>query len=318
MLTKRALNMVRCRLGFLLGRMGIYRFRHMPEFLSVEPANWCMLRCPECKVGQEYQGKTRQLLSTELMQKILDECGQYLHTIQFFFQGEPLLNKQLPSLIRMAKQYHIYTVVSTNALLLTKEYAEQLMESGLDRIIVSIDGFSEQSYSQYRVGGSLGKALEGLRLLAEAKRHLKAHCIIEWQCLRLKSNQEEWETIRRNYRRLGADRLTFKTAQFNDFANGNPLMPDNERFSRYKQTADGTFVRKKPYKNRCFRLWSGAVITTSGDLLPCCFDKSAQHSFGNLADGSIRALWHSAAAEQFRKRILQNRSSVPICLNCSE
>ena len=292
----------------------------MPEFLSVEPANWCMLSCPECPVGRRGQNNTNDhgLLAEELMRKILDECAGYLHTIQFFFQGEPLLNRQLPVLIAMAKKQHIYTIVSTNALLLTPEYARALIGSGVDRLIVSIDGFSQQSYSEYRVGGSFQKALAGLRMLADAKHQLKTKTRIEWQCLMLKSNQHEWQLIRDNYKRLGADCLTLKTAQFYDFTYGNPLMPVNERYSRYKKLSDGRFIRKKPYKNHCLRLWSGAVVDVKGNLLPCCFDKTADYAFGNILEESIADVWHSSKAEKFRKRVLKKRNEIDICLNCTE
>lgn len=314
----RIVNIIRCRLSYLFGCLGIYHFRHMPEFLSVEPANWCMLHCPQCPVGMKEKSiSDRHTMNEQTLRKLLDDCPT-VHTIQFFFQGEPLLNNHLPELIRLAKQRHIYTIVSTNGLLLTPQYAHRLIQCGTDRIILSIDGYTESSYSEYRIGGSLSKALEGLRLLAEAKSRLKAKTIIEWQCLMLKSNQDEWQLLRENYRRLGADKLTLKTAQFYNFEHGNPLMPDDERFSRYKQTAKGTYKLKKPYRNHCLRLWSGAVVDAEGNVLPCCFDKMREHSFGNIHTGSLRQIWHSQKAYLFRKHIMQNRQSVSICLNCTE
>ena len=293
----------------------------MPCFLSVEPADWCMLACPECPVGQRrflHEKHERHTMTPAFFSHVLDGCGRYLHTVQFFFQGEPLLNHDLPELIRIARQYDIYTIVSTNAQLLTPDIAESLVGSGINRIIVSIDGFSQASYEAYRTGGSFSRAIEGLRLLAEAKRRQKSHVVIEWQCLMLRSNQHEWKQIKQNCRQLGADRFSLKTAQFADFIHGNPLMPDNERYSRYRKTADGTFALKHKYRNRCLRLWSGAVIDARGNLLPCCFDKAGAYCFGNLASGSVRQLWHSPAADRFRRQLLTRRTDISICLNCTE
>lgn len=332
MFLSRLFNLFRSQLSYLLSMIGVYRFRHKPVFLSVEPADRCMLRCPQCPVGmrENHLRQTEETteaqhdnhvslhtLSPDLFRQILDECASSLFTIQFFFQGEPLLCKHLPELIRMAKQHHIYTIVSTNGLLLTEQYAAELISSGIDKIIISIDGYSQQSYEQYRVGGNLDKALQGLRQLADEKRRQKAHTVIEWQCLMLSSNQHEWESIRRNYRRLGADRLSFKTAQFYDYEHGNPLMPA-QRYSRYRRLAAGTFVRKKRYHNYCRRLWQGAVVDANGNLLPCCFDKDRQHSYGNLSSASLLQLWHSSTAHSFRRLILRNRQSINICLNCTE
>lgn len=317
---RKILNLLRCQLSYLLSMSGVYVFRHSPVFLSVEPADRCMLRCPQCPVGmreeQRQQPSKLHTLSPALFSRILDECASTLFTIQFFFQGEPLLCKHLPELINMAKNKNIYTIVSTNGVLLT-EYAAALIQSRVDKIIVSIDGLSQESYSQYRVGGDLDEVLQGLKLLAEEKKRQKSRTVIEWQCLMLRSNQHEWDDIRHNYRRLGADRLTMKTAQFYDFEHGNLLMPD-ERFSRYKLLEDGTYRRKKNYRNRCIRLWQGAVVDARGNILPCCFDKDRIHSYGNLSSGSLLQIWHSKKADSFRQQILSDRRCVGICQNCTE
>ena len=181
----------------------------------------------------------------ELFHRILDDVKEHAHTMQFYFQGEPLLNKQLPEMIAAAHQVGLYTIVSTNAQALSRSTAEALVKSGLSRIIVSIDGFSEESYAAYRVGGSLHKALEGLQHLANAKAELHSRIRIELQVLRLRSNEHEWDWIKKNYKKLGATHLVFKTAQLYNFEHGHPLMPTDERYSRYRKTADGTYVHKK-------------------------------------------------------------------------
>ena len=322
MLTRRVLNIIRCRCSYLLSISGIYSFRHGPGFLSVEPADWCMLACPQCPVSMKNAARLqsaneKHTMDESTFSRLLDDCPT-VHTVQFFFQGEPLLNKRLPALISLAKQRHIYTIVSTNGMLLTPDYARQLIQCGTDRIILSIDGYTQPAYSEYRIGGDINRALEGLRLLADEKKRQKAHTIIEWQCLMLKSNQDEWQLIRDNYRRLGADIFTLKTAQFYDFRHGNPLMPDNEKYSRYKKTTDGTYILKKTYRNHCLRLWSGAVIDAQGNVLPCCFDKAKEHIFGNIHTDSFSGIWFSEAAHRFRRTLLNNRQSVGICLNCTE
>ena len=236
--------------------------------------------------------------------------------MQFYFQGEPLLNKELPEMIKAASKEGIYTIVSTNALAITPLLAEQLMKAGLSRIIVSIDGLSEESYCAYRVGGSLHKALEGLVTLHQAKLTTGSRSHIELQMLRLRSNENEWSTISQRYHKMGADSLTLKTAQFYDFEHGNPLMPSNEKYSRYAKGEDGLYHLKRKPSRSCKRLWTGCVITVSGEVLPCCYDKSAQFSFGNIFVQDIRAIWHGEKANRFRKLILQKRSRPSICQNC--
>lgn len=293
--------------------------RHLPTFISVEPANFCQLSCPQCPVGNrntERSTYTRKTASLTEFLHILEQMKGYMHTMQFYFQGEPLLNKDLPKMIEAASDAGIYTVVSTNALAVTPMLAEQLMQSGLSRVIVSIDGLSEESYGAYRVGGSLHKAMEGLVTLHQAKLNTGARTHIELQMLRLRSNEHEWSTISQRYHKMGADSLTLKSAQFYGFEHGNPLMPTNEKYSRYAKGKDGLYHLKRQPSRSCKRLWTGCVITVSGELLPCCYDKAAQYSFGNIFEQDIRTIWHGEKANRFRKMILQKRSRPSICQNC--
>lgn len=264
----------------------------------------------------------------EVFERVLEQVQKTAHTMQFYFQGEPLLNKQLPEMIARAHQAGIYTIVSTNAQALTSLMAQRLVKSGLSRIIVSIDGFSEESYAAYRVGGSLHRALEGLQHLHEAKVQNGSSIRIELQVLRLRTNEHEWQWIKKHYKKLGATHLVFKTAQLNDFEHGHPLMPTNEHYSRYKKIANGTYVLKKhlplalsPLRllalQPCFRLWSGCVITTTGEVLPCCYDKEHHHALGNITIQSLANIFHSKRANALRHRVLHATSPVPeMCKNC--
>ena len=248
--------------------------------------------------------------------KLINEAGLYAHTIIFHVQGEPLLHPHLPEMIRYAHDHKLFTMLSTNAQLLTPAIAEALIEAGLDRIIVSIDGLTEQTYSHYRVGGNLERALAGMRSLADCKKKKGFGPEIVMQCLYLKSNQHEWSTFIKHYHLFGADKISMKTAQFYEFEHGNPDMPDDSRYSRYKRNIDGSYQLKKKLRNRCYRLWSGCVITTDGTILPCCFDKDHLFPLGNLGTSSIDEIMHSDAAQQFRQRLISNRASISMCSNC--
>ena len=332
-LASRIINQLRCWFSYALSLFGIVRVRHLPTFVSVEPANFCQLHCPECPVGIASSPNSpiaNRLMTMELFHSILDDVKEHAHTMQFYFQGEPLLNKQLPEMIAMAHQVGLYTIVSTNAQALNRSTAEALVKSGLNRIIISIDGFSEESYAAYRIGGSLHKALEGLQHLANAKAELHSRIRIELQVLRLRSNEHEWDWIKKNYKKLGATHLVFKTAQLYNFEHGHPLMPTDERYSRYRKTADGTYVHKSsplhstPYTIHrafgalCLRLWSGCVISTTGEVLPCCYDKEHKYSLGNLVNQSLMGIFHSKKANALRAKVLKDRNHLPeMCKNCN-
>ena len=321
-LTKsRCINALRCYWNYALSRFGLVRISHMPLFVSVEPAAVCQLHCPACPVGmgkgERLKVKGERFISREVWKRVLSETAQYAHTMQFYFQGEPLLHPDLPQMIAQAHEAGLYTIVSTNAQAMTPELAEQLVLSGLDRIIISMDGLTEESYNAYRIGGSLEKTKAALRWLREAKNlsPLTSHRspLIELQCLRLRTNEHEWEQFRRDYKALGADRLVFKTAQLYDYADGHPLMPTEPRYSRYVKGADGTYHRRALSKG-CFRVWSGVVVTTTGEVLPCCYDKAHSHAYGNIMKTPLAQLFASDKAKAFRQAAFAQTPK--ICQEC--
>ena len=307
-------NALRCYSSYALSLFGSVRIVHAPLFVSVEPANRCQLRCPECPVGQTVNPSSGPgLMSREIWEKVLQQAAPYAHTIQFYFQGEPLLNKDLPRMIGEAHAEGLYTIVSTNAQAMTESMAEALVGAGLNRIIISMDGLTQDTYSSYRVGGEITRCHQALAWLREAKKRLHAHITIELQCLRLRTNEHEWKTIRQEYKRLGADRLTMKTAQLYNYQNGHPLMPTDERYSRYTKGTDGVY-HLKPRGKGCLRVWSGCVVTTGGEVLPCCYDKAHAHAYGNILTTPLRELFSSAKADAFRRAALTETPD--ICQQC--
>lgn len=312
----RASNLLRAEWHYLLAGIGIERFTHLPVFVSVEPAGFCQLSCKECPVGQSHNVQSRRTLPISLFRHILSELSSYVYTMQFYFQGEPLLCRDLPEMIRLAHDEGLYTIVSTNAQALTEERANALVQAGLSRIIVSMDGLTQASYGAYRQGGDVKKVIDALRFLREAKTEHNSHITIELQCLLLRSNENEWSDFKRLYCSLGADTLTFKTAQFYNFENGNDLMPTSERYSRYKKQKDGTY-RLKRSKRICHRIFTGCVISADGKVLPCCFDKEKRYEFGQMTlDSSFSTIWHSERANLIRRQVLHSKS-LPICTNCT-
>ena len=129
----------------------------------------------------------------------------------------------------------------------------------------------------------------------------------------MRTNEHEWAQFKREYRSLGADRLVFKTAQLSDYENGHPLMPSDSRYSRYIQGSDGKYHRRRLRKG-CFRVWSGCVITTDGTVLPCCYDKAQQHTYGNIMTTPLRELFTSPRAQAFRQAAFHETPQ--ICQEC--
>jgi radical SAM protein with 4Fe4S-binding SPASM domain len=65
-------------------------------------------------------------------------------------------------------------------------------------------------------------------------------------------------------------------------------------------------------------MWSGSVVTWDGKVIPCCFDKDAQHRLGDVKEIPFKKAWRSEAYHKFRSSILKSRKEIDICKNCSE
>ncbi|MFY8025589.1 MAG: radical SAM/SPASM domain-containing protein [Sediminibacterium sp.] len=292
----------------------------MPISISFEPTTSCNLRCPECPSGLREFTRPTGMLQKDFFQETIDDIAPDLLYLIFYFQGEPYLNPQFLDMVKYANEKGIYTATSTNAHYLTDEKAKKTVESGLDRLIISIDGTSQEVYQQYRVGGKLDKVLEGARNIVKWKKELKSKTpFVFFQFLVVKPNEHQIAEIKALGKEIGVDQVRFKTAQvYNYEEDPNGLIPVNNKYSRYKKGADGKMKVKSGLKNYCWKLWHANVITWDGLVVPCCFDKDAMHQLGNLKRQSFRETWKNSNYHQFRTELLNSRKNIDICSNCSE
>ncbi len=249
----------------------------------------------------------------------MDDMARHVTYINFYFQGEPFIHPKFLSLVKYASQKKIYTSTSTNAHFLHDELAKQTVLSGLDRLIISIDGTTQEVYEQYRVNGTLEKVLSGAKNILKWRKELKSRTpFVIFQFLVVQPNEHQIDEVQMLAKELGVDEVRFKTAQVYDYENGNPLIPKNEKYSRYTKRSDGTYSIKSSLDNHCWRMWSGCVVTWDGKVVPCCFDKDATHQLGDLSAQSLSAIWNNDAYKNFRAAIFRSRKDIDICANCSE
>ena len=315
---RKAINLLQLRLSYIFSqRESLIKSNASPSFISVEPYNFCQLQCPECPVSQR-KATEKAFINEKVYFKTIDELKYKLIHVIFYFQGEPLLNKKLPEMIQYAHKQRIFTSTSTNAQALNPEMAREIVLSGLDKLIISIDGSTQEVYEQYRVGGDHEKAISGVRNIVEWKRQLKSITpFVEIQFVVFKTNEHQMREMKTLSKSLNADRLVFKTAQLYDFENGHKLLTSIDKYARYKKMANGKYAIKSKLQNRCWRMWSGSVLNANNDLVPCCFDKNSSHTFGNLKGNSFLSVWHNKKATDFRASILQNRKQYDMCRNCT-
>lgn len=294
-------------------------FSAMPFSISYEPTTSCNLKCPQCPSGLRSFTRETGMAEGEDFTKLIDEIGEQLMYLIFYFQGEPYLNKKLFSWINYAHQRKIYTATSTNAHYLNEENAEKTVLSGLDRIIISLDGASQESYEKYRIGGSFEKVILGIENLVKAKKkHQSKTPFIILQNIIFKHNEHEISEIKALGKKLGVDKVAFKTAQIYDYENGSNFIPEQKDFSRYKKNADGSYALKGTNENSCWKMWHSCVMTWDGKIVPCCFDKDAKHQLGDFKTNNFRNIWFSENYNNFRRTLLKSRKEIDICKNCSE
>ena len=293
--------------------------RGMPVAISFEPTTSCNLRCPECPSGLRSFTRPTGMLDPDFFKRVIDEIHKDLFYLIFYFQGEPYLNPAFLDLVKYACSKKIYTATSTNAHYLNDINAKKTVESGLDRLIISIDGTTQETYESYRIGGTLYKVLEGTRNIVKWKRELKSktpHII--FQFLVVKPNEHQLEDVKKLAQELGVDEVAFKTAQIYDYENGSDLIPDNEKYSRYEKNENGKWSIKNPLLNHCWKLWHSCVVTWDGRVVPCCFDKDAEYKMGDLKQNSFEGIWKSEVYNNFRASVLRSRSEIEMCKNCTE
>jgi radical SAM protein with 4Fe4S-binding SPASM domain len=290
----------------------------LPYTLTIEPTNRCNLQCPECPSGNGTLLRPLGNMELALFRSIVDELRHSTFYLQLFFQGEPFLNRDLPEMIRYARSRRMYVSVSTNAHFIREEQASVLAEAGLQKLIISLDGVTEESYRQYRQGGRFDLVLRALTALRDLRARSRSARSMEVviQFLITRQNEHEIPAVKRLARDMDAG-LSLKTMQVYSVESAEHFLPVEERYRRY-HIVDGELVPKSRLGNRCVRLWERSVITWDGVVVPCCFDKSAQYPLGTLNGAGFRQIWRSQAYREFRRRILTGRHEVPMCGNCTE
>lgn len=287
--------------------------------LSIEPTTTCNLRCPQCPSGLRQFTRDTGNLDVDLNKKILDQVGKQLQHINYYFQGEPFIHPEFLTLVKEARKRNIYVVTSTNAHFITNDTAEKIIASDLSEIIISIDGLTQETYEQYRINGKLDKVISGTKNLMDAKKRLnRVNPVVTFQFLVTKHNEHEIESLHALAEELGVDEVRLKTVQVYDYETGNDLIPENEAHSRYKKTGKDQYELKNKFKNKCWRMWSSCVFTWDGKIVPCCFDKDAEHQMGDLLLTDFNSTWKSRIYNEFRKKVFTDRKQIEICKNCSE
>ncbi len=303
-------------------RFGGSRVWGYPFEWEVDTTNICQLKCPLCHTGLGTVHRDKGVMHFNTFASIVDQIKGYCVWLSLYSWGEPFLNREIDRFIAHAHERRIATIVSSNLNKpLTPEMAERLIRSGLDVLIVSLDGTTQDVYEVYRVTGHLERVMDNLRLIVETRKRLGSKTpFLEWQYIVMRQNEHQVEDAKRMAEELGVDTITFKRVDFphgsEDIELARQWLPRAELEARLANPF------RKPYAEdgaRCWRLWRSAVVNWDGGYAPCCYLTDAADDFGDVREHTIKEIWNN---RQYRTaRGLFGKSEVPReyvgCIDCS-
>jgi radical SAM protein with 4Fe4S-binding SPASM domain len=285
----------------------------LPPAISVELTNNCNLHCRECHTGSGRMTRGKGFMDIYLFDKIISELRPYIYYLLLNFQGESMMHPLFFSFL--GRTGSLNTTLSTNGHFLSVENADKIVRSGLGRLVVSLDGMDQETYSSYRTGGDLNTVLEGIRNISNANKRAGSPLKLEIQFLVNRGNENQIHSARQFALEMNAS-FRLKSMQIINSENFEKWLPSGSGYSRYKKK-NGEYVIKNQYPNRCARLWLNPVITWDGKVIPCCFDKDAEYIMGDLNEDTFRDIWYGPKYRIFRKSILSGRYMIDICRNCT-
>lgn len=282
-----------------------------PFVLMVEASSCCDMTCSMCPVIMEGTKREKGNMSLVNFEKLIENIGGTVIAICFWNFGEPLLNKDIFKMVKMAKKKNIFTAISTNLLSLDN-YRDQcdLLESGLDYLIVSFDGATQETYEKFRGKGNFLPVLNNLKsVLALRKEKKRTLPFIDLQFVIMKDNENEIELIREMSRELGVDKLSLKKFTYIG-DNAINFLPNNKDYILGKH-------KSVVYMDKCSRPWESVVISWNGELLPCCGDVKFSFKFGNaFQEENFKEIWNSEKYVTFRRRVLRDINKIKMCKTC--
>jgi radical SAM protein with 4Fe4S-binding SPASM domain len=289
-----------------------------PVSIMMEPISRCNLQCPLCPIGARELKRQLGTMTLATFKHALDNVGPQVRVIALWNQGEPTINDALPEMIQHAHERGIYTMTSTNGMLmLRRNMIDRLIEAGLDEIIFSIDGLTPESYEIYRIGGHLNVVVEGMRTLRKRRDESGSktpRIVMQW--LPMKHNQHEIPYLRAKAKEWGADTVEIKTTQVYTQRQYDDYLPDMEALRRYERKGK-EWETKRTYQS-CKRLWFSTMIDWNGNVVPCCFDKDEEFLMGNAIKEDFGEIWHNEKYNLFRRQLIVKGRKAAMCRNCTE
>jgi MoaA/NifB/PqqE/SkfB family radical SAM enzyme len=279
-----------------------------PDRVYVESTNVCNLDCIMCPTGLHIDTRPKGYIDWDLYTSIIDEIAPFAHAVVLHSWGEPLLHKRIVEMIRYAKERGLWVETSTNAMLLDEERARQVIDAGLDRIFLSMDGLTKETYEKVRVGGTFERVLGNIQRFLELKDELGASIEADIQIVRLSETDAEVEAFVRKWSESHADGINIK-----ELDTWGGQIDDVTSLAVEANGTDVNAVRKP-----CPNLWYHCHIHWDGVLVSCSRDYDAVTPLGNVKNGGVLKTWHGARMQMMRRWHAEGNFCASQCVSCTE
>jgi MoaA/NifB/PqqE/SkfB family radical SAM enzyme len=273
--------------------------RGRPYILIVDPLNVCNLRCPLCPTGtgdlERHQGK----MPWETFKKVIDEMAPYAYEVNLHNWGESLLHPNIFEMIEYVASKNVATNMSTNFNLVTDEKIDKLIRSGLEYLILSIDGTTNETYKKYRVRGNLDRVMANVQKLVQRRKELGSRTpYLEWQFIVFKHNAHEVDEARALAEKMGIDRFRVIPA-------GTPMLAENQDELRREWLIDDELAGegesesaeeaslREVQQTSCFYLYRSFTTNPDGGTAPCCVVYGKHNDFGDVNTQTPREIWNN-------------------------
>lgn len=307
--------------------LGLTRLRGRPYVVFVDPINLCNLRCPLCATGMGEIQRTRQRMDYEHFKKVIDRLSPSAYEVSLYNWGEPLLHKDIFEMIKYARSKNLATVMSSHLSVNKPELMDQILDSGLEELTVSIDGVTQDVYEKYRVKGNLELVLSNLRrLIAMREERRSVTPVIEWQFIVFKHNEHQIDAAKRMADEIGVDLIRFipaglpfdatvdrKQALAKQYYSSDPLF-------RY-QDPEATSFRDAPFRQRggCYYLYRSVTVNPDLGVAPCCIVYDDKYDFGQLEREDFGDIWNNERYQSARSefsRFAVSPGAETVCQRC--
>ncbi|MBU1118963.1 radical SAM protein [Patescibacteria group bacterium] len=288
----------------------------LPKTITIEPANICNCHCDFCSAPPALSNRDPYLMPFDDYKKIIDDIKNSTHHLWFFLAGEPFLNPEFPKMVAYAQHHNLDTTTSSNAGVMDSTRAKQIVRSGLDRLIISLDGVSKETHERMRKGIDHEQTMKNIAFLVDEKRRtgsLKPY--IELQFIETKVNQHEKEAFIAFAKDLG---VIYAIKSF-----GVPTWVLSEKEAKevedtfLPETGKRRYDANKKLKRlkNCINV-NRPVIYSNGTVALCCYDFAGKYILGNAFNEPFTHIWRSEKHRKMREAGANRH--LPLCKKCGE